>query len=88
MAQSNNVCYYGRHIGCPYADDPTCRRCAVRLTHAVECARHQAALAAEDVASERQPWFDTNIGMDEHTGAFEGIKFALANLFLRLLTGR
>lgn len=32
---SDNVCYYGRHIGCPYADDPNCRRCAERLTHAV-----------------------------------------------------
>ena len=88
MAQSDNVCYYGRHIGCPYADDPTCRRCAERLTHAVECARHQAALAAEDVTSERQPWFDNNILIDERTDAFEGIKLALAGLFLRLLAGR
>jgi hypothetical protein len=32
---SNNACYYGQHIGCPYADDPNCRRCAERLTHAV-----------------------------------------------------
>jgi hypothetical protein len=88
MAQSNNVCYYGRHIGCPYADDPTCRRCAERLTHAVEWERHQAALATEDVTSERQLWFDNNIGIDEHRGAFEGTKFVLASLFLRLLTGR
>ena len=32
---SNNVCYYGQHIGCPYANDPECRRCAERLTRAV-----------------------------------------------------
>ena len=32
---SNNVCYYGQHIGCPYANDPNCRRCAERLPHAV-----------------------------------------------------
>ena len=32
---SNNVCYYGQHIGCPYANDPNCRRCAERLTRAV-----------------------------------------------------
>ncbi|MGZ4924592.1 MAG: hypothetical protein ACXV5H_11680 [Halobacteriota archaeon] len=30
-----NTCYYGRHIGCPNADDPNCRRCAERLTKAV-----------------------------------------------------
>jgi len=32
---SDNVCYYGRHIGCPYAHDQNCRRCAERLTQAV-----------------------------------------------------
>ena len=35
MTAANNVCYYGRHIGCPYANDPNCRQCAERLTHAV-----------------------------------------------------
>ena len=33
MATSNNVCYYGQRIGCPYANDPNCRRCAERLTY-------------------------------------------------------
>jgi hypothetical protein len=35
MTAENNVCYYGHRIGCPYANGPNCRRCAERLTHAV-----------------------------------------------------
>ena len=45
MAKSNNVCYYGRHIGCLNADDPMCRLCAERLTRAVEWELHRAAPA-------------------------------------------
>jgi hypothetical protein len=35
MTAENNVCYYGQHIGCPYANDSKCRRCAERLTYAI-----------------------------------------------------
>ncbi|MGZ4853450.1 MAG: hypothetical protein ACXV3D_09745 [Halobacteriota archaeon] len=34
-------CYYGVHFGCLCADcDPNCRRCAERLTNAVNYALH------------------------------------------------
>lgn len=35
MTAENSVCYYGHRIGCPYANDPNCRRCAERLAYAV-----------------------------------------------------
>jgi hypothetical protein len=36
MAIQNTACYYGRHFGCmTMLQDPNCRRCADRLTHAV-----------------------------------------------------
>ncbi|MGZ7132138.1 MAG: hypothetical protein ACXVH6_02015 [Halobacteriota archaeon] len=37
-------CYYGVHFGCLCADcDPNCRRCAERLTNAVNYALQQGA---------------------------------------------
>ena len=50
---SDNVCYYGQHIGCPYADDPNCRRCAERLTRAVNFMAVQANTPTEVAASVR-----------------------------------
>ena len=35
MTTKNTVCYYGLHIGCVNAYDPNCRKCAERLTNAV-----------------------------------------------------
>jgi len=36
MAIPNTACYYGRHFGCvTMLQNPDCRRCADRLTHAV-----------------------------------------------------
>jgi hypothetical protein len=35
MIAKNSVCYYGRHVGCVNVNDPNCRRCAERLTDAV-----------------------------------------------------
>jgi hypothetical protein len=35
MIATNGACYYGRHVGCMNVNDPTCRRCAERLTNAV-----------------------------------------------------
>jgi len=36
MAIQNTACYYGRHFGCvTMLQNPDCRRCADRLTHAV-----------------------------------------------------
>lgn len=36
MAIKNTACYYGLHFGCINTfNDPDCRKCAERLTHAV-----------------------------------------------------
>jgi len=35
METKNTVCYYGLHFGCVNAFDPNCRKCAERLTSAV-----------------------------------------------------
>ncbi len=35
MIAKNSACYYGRHVGCVNVNDPNCRRCAERLTNAV-----------------------------------------------------
>jgi hypothetical protein len=35
MIAKNSACYYGRHVGCVNVNDPNCRRCAERLTDAV-----------------------------------------------------
>jgi hypothetical protein len=50
MVINNNVCYYGQHIGCPYANDPNCRRCAERLTHAVNFMTVEANCTPTEVA--------------------------------------
>ncbi len=43
MAPSNDICYYGLHFGCLNAlHDTECKRCAERLTHAVQSVLHPA----------------------------------------------
>ena len=40
MAIQNTACYYGRHFGCvTMLQNPDCRRCSDRLTHAVNAGR-------------------------------------------------
>ncbi len=47
MAPSNDICYYGLHFGCLNAiQDAGCRRCAERLTHAVENVLHPTRVNA------------------------------------------
>ncbi|HYA33522.1 MAG TPA: hypothetical protein VEG65_05970 [Candidatus Bathyarchaeia archaeon] len=50
MTRNSNVCSYGKHIGCPYADDASCRRCAERLTHAVNYMAVAANVTSAEVA--------------------------------------
>ena len=41
MVTKNSVCYYGAHFGClNAASEPNCRRCAQRLTNAVNYVLH------------------------------------------------
>jgi hypothetical protein len=40
MIATNGACYYGCHVGCVNVNDPNCRRCAERLTNAVNHVLH------------------------------------------------
>ncbi len=87
MTTRNGICYYGRHIGCLYTDNPTCRACAKRLTKAVERELHRAVYAADDVAP-ANPWFNNNVEAHQHGRVFTGIKHVCAELYLLLLLRR
>jgi len=58
MAIQNTACYYGRHFGCvTMLQDSDCRRCADRLTHAVNVGHsiHNANQLHETAMSSARP---------------------------------
>ncbi len=87
MKKSDNVCYYGRHIGCPYVDDLTCRSCAERLTKAVERERKGAGFPKDHVTSEHPQLFASK-GVYEQWGVLMSMAHACAKLYASLLVWR
>jgi hypothetical protein len=49
MTLDNTACYYGRHFGCVNVlQNPDCRLCAERLTHAVNQVVRQTTASTAD----------------------------------------
>ncbi len=88
MTTSNDVCYYGRHIGCPYGDDPTCRGCAERLTMVVERERHRAGSVIDDGVSGRGPGFNGRREACESWRVLTNVQRICAALYTLLLLWR
>ncbi|MGZ4906491.1 MAG: hypothetical protein ACXV3U_07245 [Halobacteriota archaeon] len=77
MALSNdNGCYYGPHFGCLGTQDGECRRCAERLTRAVQHAFRveEKSSKAHDVLFAEPPVDEVTTQQNEHALQFFTVK--------------
>ena len=77
MALSNgNGCYYGPHFGCLGTQDEGCRRCAERLTRAVQHAFRveEKSSKARDVLFAEHPVDEVPTRQNEHALQFFTVK--------------
>jgi hypothetical protein len=76
MMMSEQVCYYGLHIGCPNATNPNCQLCAKRLTRAVN--QMLRSVPTSDAETNRSAGASIDDGSSEYISALRSTVLSYA----------